>query len=170
MSFFPNDLTAAAAAVLDLCARSGRTLITAESCTGGLISAVLTAVPGSSQVLEGGFVTYSNTAKETMLDVPPSLIRIHGAVSQDVALAMARGALAESAATVAVSVTGVAGPDGGTAEKPVGLVHIAVATAHGTSAHEAPVFSGDRDSVRHQTVLKALSMVYRVVGEEAVDA
>lgn len=163
MGFFTDDLTTAASALLAACEHTGQTLITAESCTGGLISAVLTAVPGSSKVVEGGFVTYSNTAKETMLDVPPSLIRVHGAVSQDVAIAMARGALAESAASLAIAVTGIAGPGGATPDKPVGLVHIAIANGGGRVCHEAPVFKGDRDAVRSQTVLHAMAMATQMV-------
>ena len=106
-------------------ARAASTVATAESCTGGLVAAALTAIPGSSDVFERGFVTYSNSAKSEMLGVPYWLIERHGAVSEDVARAMAGGALTHSQASLAVAVTGIAGPDGGTAEKPVGLVHFA---------------------------------------------
>ena len=108
-------------------AQSGLKLATAESCTGGLIAAILTEVPGSSDVFERGFVTYSNEAKTELLGVPAELIEKHGAVSEEVARAMASGALGHSRADIAVAVTGVAGPGGGTTAKPVGLVHLAAA-------------------------------------------
>src|ERR1700704_736810 len=112
-----------AVALLEACRTCGETLATAESCTGGLLAATLTAIPGSSDVFERGFVTYSNAAKSEMLGVPFWLIERHGAVSEDVARAMAGGALTHSHATLAVSVTRIAGPDGGSADKPVGLVY-----------------------------------------------
>lgn len=106
---------------------AGLTIVTAESCTGGLVAAALTDIPGSSDVFDRGFVTYSNAAKTEMLGVPTALIERHGAVSREVAGAMAQGALAHSPANLSVAVTGIAGPGGGTAEKPVGLVHFAAA-------------------------------------------
>ena len=118
-------LIAQAAELLTVARKRGITIATAESCTGGLLAATLTAVPGSSDVFERGFVTYSNASKSEMLGVPVWLIERHGAVSEDVARAMAGGALTHSRATIAIAVTGVAGPGGGTAEKPVGLVHFA---------------------------------------------
>lgn len=163
MPLMSEDVLAAARDALAACAEMGVTLATAESCTGGLVSAAVTAVPGSSKVFEAGFVTYANSAKETILDVAPSLIRTQGAVSREVAFAMARGALAHTSARVAVGITGIAGPDGGSAEKPVGLVHIAVCSEDGDSLHQAPVFEGDRDSIRRQATVMALQMVTQVL-------
>ena len=152
-------LTAAAADLLEQCRSNDLRLTTAESCTGGLIAACLTAIPGSSDVLERGFVTYSNMAKSEMLDVPVSLIASEGAVSKAVAAAMAEGALARSHADIAVAVTGIAGPGGGSAEKPVGLVHVAAARKGRKTAHRACEF-GDigRDKIRERTVLAAFDL------------
>ena len=111
-------------------------LATAKSCTGGLLAATLTAIPGASDVVERGFVTYSNTAKSEMLGVPVWLIERHGSVSEDVARAMVGGALTHSRATLAVAITGIAGPRGGTAEKPIGLVHLAAAKRDAPVKHE----------------------------------
>src|SRR5680860_1348870 len=133
-------LIAQAAALLDAARAKSDLIATAESCTGGLVAATLTAVPGSSDVFDRGFVTYSNTAKSEMLGVPYWLIEKHGAVSEDVARAMAGGALSNSAASIAVAVTGIAGPDGGTPEKPVGLVHFAAGRPEGPMHHERVVF------------------------------
>ena len=130
-------LIAQAADLLEACRAKGELIATAESCTGGLVSATLTAVPGSSDVFDRGFVTYSNTAKSEMLGVPYWLIERHGAVSEDVARAMAGGALTHSNASLAVAVTGIAGPDGGTPEKPVGLVHFAAGRPDGPDASRA---------------------------------
>lgn len=140
-------------------------IATAESCTGGLIAGALTAIPGSSEVVDRGFVTYSNEAKTEMLDVPAELIARKGAVSQEVALAMADGALKASRADAAVAVTGIAGPGGGSEAKPVGLVHIAAARRGGARLHEECRF-GDvgRDEVREATVRRALELLARVVG------
>lgn len=136
----------------------GMMAATAESCTGGLIAAALTEVAGSSDVVDRGFVTYSNAAKTAMLGVPAALIEAHGAVSEAVVRAMAEGALARSEAGVAVAVTGVAGPGGGSAEKPVGTVWFGLAQAGGTRT-ERQVFPGDRGAVRRATVLRALGML-----------
>lgn len=136
----------------------GMMAATAESCTGGLIAAALTEVAGSSDVVDRGFVTYSNGAKTAMLGVPAALIEAHGAVSEAVVRAMAEGALARSEAGVAVAVTGVAGPGGGSAEKPVGTVWFGLAQAGGTRA-ERQVFPGDRSAVRRATVLRALRLL-----------
>lgn len=142
----------------------GYTIATAESCTGGLIAATLAAVPGASASLERGFVTYSNKAKTELLGVPAELIREHGAVSRHVALAMVAGALAHSPADIAVAVTGVAGPDGGTAEKPVGLVHIAAARRGGATLHEEQRFGAiGRHEVQADTVAAALNLMKRVL-------
>ena len=142
----------------------GYTIATAESCTGGLIAASLSAVPGASASLERGFVTYSNEAKTEMLGVPADLISQHGAVSKEVALAMVSGALAHSPADIAVAVTGIAGPDGGTAEKPVGLVHVAAARRGGATLHEEKRF-GDigRHEIQAETVVAAFDLMTRVL-------
>ncbi len=147
-----------AAHVLDRCRARGWTLATAESCTGGLIAATLTAIAGSSDVVDRGFVTYSNAAKSELLGVDPQLIAEFGAVSEKVAAAMATGALARSAADVAVAVTGVAGPGGGSADKPVGLVWFGVAT-RSTVQTLHHVFPGDRMTVRAATVTRALGLI-----------
>lgn len=133
----------------------GWMLATAESCTGGLIAARITEVAGSSAYFDRGFITYSNDAKTRQLSVPVALIDDFGAVSKEVAEAMAQGTLEHSGADIAVSVTGIAGPSGGTPEKPVGLVYIAVATWDGAKVHEHR-FSGDRAAIRAQTVAHAL--------------
>ena len=124
---FPPDLITRAAELVDRYKAAGLMAATAESCTGGLIAGLLTEIPGSSNMLERGFVVYSNAAKQELLGVPAKTLASHGAVSQQTAVAMAEGALRASRAEVAVSVTGIAGPDGGSAEKPVGLVHFACA-------------------------------------------
>ena len=131
-----------AAALLAACRARGWMLATAESCTGGLIAAALTAIAGSSDVVDRGFVTYSNEAKMELLGVPGPLIAAHGAVSEPVARAMAEGALARSRATITIAVTGVAGPGGGTVAKPVGLVWFGLAAAWCGGAHRAGGVSG----------------------------
>lgn len=156
-----TDLTplmpAAEALIADF-TRTGRMITTAESCTGGLIAAALTEVPGSSAVVERGYVTYSNEAKAEALAVPAELIAEKGAVSREVAMAMAEGALAASRADVAVAVTGVAGPGGGSPEKPVGLVHFGFAASGKPTVHEEHRF-GDltRAEIRLATVAIALA-------------
>ncbi len=137
---------------------AGKMLATAESCTGGMIAAALTDIAGSSAVVERGFVTYSNAAKTELLGVDADLIVAKGAVSREVAQAMAEGALAHSHAAVAVSVTGVAGPSGGSAEKPVGLVWFGLA-AGGQTTTEHEIFKGDRAAVRAQATEKALGLL-----------
>lgn len=157
-------LIAAARALIAKAKDRGAMLATAESCTGGLIAGFLTAIPGSSAVLERGFVTYSNEAKVEMLGVAPSTIATHGAVSEATARAMAEGALAHSRADVAVSVTGVAGPDGGSSEKPVGLVHLAAAKRDGETVHEERRFGAiGRDAVRAATVAAAFALISRLL-------
>ncbi|PRD42219.1 damage-inducible protein CinA [Phyllobacterium phragmitis] len=149
-----------AVAVLDACRRAGIMLATAESCTGGLIVAALTDIAGSSDVVDRGFITYSNEAKEEMIGVPAPLIARLGAVSKEVALAMAEGALSHSNADISVAVTGVAGPGGGSPEKPVGLVHIAAARKNGAALHRECRFGEiGRDGIRQATVLAALDLV-----------
>jgi nicotinamide-nucleotide amidase len=148
--------------VLELCRARGWTLATAESCTGGLVAARLTSVPGSSAVVRGGVVAYANDVKERELGVPASLLETHGAVSADVAEAMAHGARERLGVDVAVSVTGIAGPDGGTAEKPVGLVYLHAETPEGSRGSEFS-FPGDRASIRARSVVGALHLVRRLV-------
>lgn len=138
------------------------TLALAESCTGGLTAELVTAVPGSSRVFLGSAVVYANTAKTALLGVPAALVEAHGAVSEEVAIAMAEGTRRRLGADVGLSFTGIAGPDGGSAEKPVGLVHFAVATEHGTKA-ERTIFSGNRDQIRKRAAFAGLALVRRVV-------
>jgi nicotinamide-nucleotide amidase len=148
-----------AAALLAACRARGWMLATAESCTGGLIAAALTAIAGSSDVVDRGFVTYSNEAKMELLGVPGPLIAAHGAVSEPVARAMAEGALARSRATITIAVTGVAGPGGGTVAKPVGLVWFGLAQ-RGAAVHtERVVFPGDRSAIREATVAHAFALI-----------
>lgn len=156
-----DALVAEAAALLDVCRGRSLKIATAESCTGGLIAAILTEVPGSSDVFERGFVTYSNAAKTELLGVPADLIEGHGAVSKAVAEAMAAGALAHSQADIAVSVTGVAGPGGGTEAKPVGLVHLAAADRKGHALHrELRIGDIGRGAVRLVSAAEALRMLH----------
>jgi len=150
------------ALVLDLCRERGLTLATAESCTGGLVAARLTSVPGSSEVFQGAVVAYSNEVKAAELGVPQALLDEHGAVSAEVAAAMAHGARSRLGVDVAVSVTGVAGPGGGTEEKPVGLVHLHAA---GPDRELAATFDlpGDRDAIRRRSAVSALHLVRRLL-------
>ncbi|MBX9931726.1 MAG: CinA family protein [Methylobacterium sp.] len=154
------DLRASAEALLAAYAASGKRLATAESCTGGLVAALLTAIPGSSAVVERGFVTYSNEAKTEMLGVPPGLLAAHGAVSEAVARAMAEGALSHSKADVAVAITGIAGPGGGGGEKPVGLVHLGL-SSRGAALRHLERRYGDlgRDMIRRLAVVEALGLL-----------
>ena len=145
--------------VLAACRAAGLMLATAESCTGGLVAAALTAIAGSSDVVERGFVTYSNAAKTELLGVPDSLIAAEGAVSEAVAARMADGALAHSAADIAVSITGIAGPGGGSAEKPVGLVWFGLARKGAATRTVRHVFDGDRSEVRRAAVVEALRLL-----------
>jgi nicotinamide-nucleotide amidase len=163
MLLYQDESTALAKNVLRVCEGASLKLATAESCTGGLIAAYLTDIAGSSSVIERGFVTYSNEAKNEMLSVPLELINTLGAVSEDVARQMAEGAVQNSRADVAVSVTGIAGPGGGTKDKPVGLVHMAAAKTGQNTRHERHVFDGDRDSVRQQTVVAALQLILLLI-------
>ncbi|MEX0589833.1 MAG: CinA family protein [Xanthobacteraceae bacterium] len=139
-------------------------LVTAESCTGGLIAAAITDIPGSSDVLERGFITYSNAAKESDLGVPAQTLSRHGAVSEATARAMAEGALNASPADLSVAVTGIAGPTGGSAEKPVGLVHFAAARRDGSVLHREVRF-GDigRSEVRRRSVVAAMALVEEIL-------
>ncbi len=143
---------------LQRCRNYGWKLATVESCTGGLVGALITAIPGSSDVFTHGFITYANEAKIQMLGVDGALIATHGAVSEAVVRAMAEGAQRTANSDVALATTGIAGPGGGSNEKPVGLVHIAMASRHST-LHQRHVFAGDRESVRLQAALAALLML-----------
>jgi nicotinamide-nucleotide amidase len=161
---FSPDLLAQAEALLAAARAKGLKLATAESCTGGLLAGLLTEIPGSSDVVDRGFVTYSNQAKEEMLGVPAALLRQHGAVSEAVARAMAEGAIRHSTAQLSVAVTGIAGPGGGTDEKPVGLVHIAAARAgHATQTLEYRFGDIGRGEVRLATVAAALELLQSLV-------
>ena len=159
-----NDLTEIVDNLLKNFRRAGLTLATAESCTGGLIAATLTGIAGSSDVVERGFVTYSNAAKTELLDVSEALIAGSGAVSAEVAEAMAQGALAHSRADVAVSVTGIAGPGGATPDKPVGLVYLGLCRRGAAPCHERHIFPGDRAAVRHASVAAALDLLAKGMG------
>jgi len=145
--------------VLAACRAAGLKIATAESCTGGLVAGALTAIAGSYDVVERGFVTYSNAAKTELLGVPAPLIDAEGAVSEPVARLMAEGALAHSAADIAVSVTGIAGPGGGSAAKPVGLVWFGLARRDAATTTLRQVFAGDRTAVRRQAVVQALTLL-----------
>jgi nicotinamide-nucleotide amidase len=156
-----------AQALLALCRSKGLKIATAESCTGGLVAAALTEVPGSSDVFERAFVTYSNEAKETLVGVPSATIAAHGAVSRECAQAMAAGALASAPVHLAVSITGIAGPGGAVTGKPVGLVHFAAASRGGQRLHEARNY-GDigRSQVRHASAAQALAMLHEMAQKE----
>jgi nicotinamide-nucleotide amidase len=156
---FSADLLARAEKLLADARAKGLKIATAESCTGGLIAGLLTEIPGSSDVVERGFVTYSNQAKEEMLGVPDAVLRAHGAVSEQTARAMAKGALKHARADLAVAVTGIAGPGGGTADKPVGLVHIAAARGDSIVHRECRFGDIGRSQVRLRSVETALGLL-----------
>jgi nicotinamide-nucleotide amidase len=155
----PDDLLAEAEMLLAACRARNIRLATAESCTGGLIAATLTAIAGASDVLDRGFVTYSNEAKHEQVGVSMALIQTDGAVSETVARAMAEGALTRSRATIAVSVTGVAGPGGGTSEKPEGVVWFGLARQGQPAISERRLLPGDRTAVRAAAVRHAFAMI-----------
>lgn len=154
-----SQITALAIEVLAICRERGLTVATVESCTGGLVAGALTAIPGSSDVVNGGLVTYSNAAKTALAGVDAVQIAAHGAVSEPVARAMAEGGRARLAADIAVAITGVAGPGGGTEAKPVGLVHFGCATSTGTAHRQKHFGSLSRDEIRRLSVLEALDML-----------
>lgn len=160
-----SDVFALAEDVLRLARGAGLTIATAESCTGGLVAGALTEIPGSSDVVDRGFVTYSNAAKAAMLGVPEALLAAHGAVSEEVARAMAEGALERAGVGLAVAITGVAGPGGGSAEKPVGLVHFAAVRRGSPPLHHERRF-GDlgRAEVRRLSVIEALELLREATG------
>jgi nicotinamide-nucleotide amidase len=159
MTLIQPALLQTAGTLLQECRARGLKLGAVESCTGGLIAAVLTAIPGSSDVFERGFVTYSNEAKAELVGVPPALIAEHGAVSEPVARRMAEGGVVHSPADLVVSVTGVAGPGGGSAAKPVGLVWIGLARRDGPTLAERHIFPGDRTAIRAATVERAFALI-----------
>jgi nicotinamide-nucleotide amidase len=158
----------AAVALLELCKEKKLKLATAESCTGGLLAAVLTDIPGSSTMVERGFVTYSNDSKQQMLGVTPMTLEKYGAVSKETAEEMVKGALAHAKVELAVSITGIAGPTGAMPGKPIGLVHFAAATRSGRISHHDRKF-GDlgRSEVRRRAVLQALAMLHELAEKEA---
>jgi nicotinamide-nucleotide amidase len=160
---FDAETLALAATVLAACRAKGWHLATAESCTGGLVAAALTSVAGSSDVVDRGFVTYSNKAKTELLGVPEGMLVAVGAVSAETAAAMAAGAIIRTRVDLAVSVTGIAGPGGSSAIKPVGLVYLGIATKEGARS-ERHVFPGDRSSVRRAAMLRALEMLKEAAG------
>jgi nicotinamide-nucleotide amidase len=164
-----EQLVSLAAALLDLCRRKGLRIATAESCTGGLVAATLTEIAGSSDVVERGFVTYSDDAKESMLHVPTATLLRHGAVSRETAEAMADGAVARAPVDLAVSITGIAGPGGATADKPVGLVHFGAASRGGQRIHRERRYGEiGRAQVRHASVIEALAMLRELAEKEQV--
>jgi len=155
----------AALRAFEHCRKRGFTLATAESCTGGLVAAAITDIPGSSDVFDRGFVTYSNEAKKKLLGVSDDLLSQYGAVSKETAKAMALGALNAAQTSIAVSITGIAGPGGGSAEKPVGLVHIACASREGVfHTRECRFGNLGRDEVRRRSVIAALALVEELLG------
>lgn len=162
------DIIAAAIRVLELCRASHLTVATAESCTGGLVSGALTEIAGSSDVVDRAFVTYSNAAKIAMLGVAPATLDAVGAVSAETAREMVVGLLRAAGTSLGVSVTGIAGPGGGSAAKPVGLVHFAAKRADGRMIERREVFAGqDRSGVRRLAVLTALDMLAELAADQA---
>jgi nicotinamide-nucleotide amidase len=159
MTSLSQALTAKAEQVLDRCAATATVLAVAESCTGGLVSASLTAIAGSSAWFDRAFVTYANQAKIDLLGVSPLLIEKHGVVSEEVARAMAEGALSHSTADATAGITGIAGPAGGSADKPVGLVHIAAARRGRDTRHRTLHLAGDRDAIRTAAALAAMDLL-----------
>ena len=160
---FDLKIRSLATELLNLSLERGFTVATVESCTGGLVCGALTAIAGSSSMVQGGLVTYANEAKAALAGVPIGLIEQHGAVSEPVARAMAEGGRARLDASFAVSITGVAGPGGGSVEKPVGLVHFACAGASGTHHRERRFGEQSRDEIRRLSVLEALDLLREAV-------
>jgi nicotinamide-nucleotide amidase len=163
-----DEIRRAASDLIKLCKRKKLMLATAESCTGGLLIGALTEIAGSSAVVDRGFVTYTNEAKQEVLAVPAETLRRHGAVSRETAEAMATGVLAHSAADLAISITGIAGPGGGSPAKPVGLVHFAAATRGGRRIQRERRFGAiGRSQVRRRAVMEGLSMLSELASAEA---
>jgi nicotinamide-nucleotide amidase len=166
-ALFPDAILQQARELLAAAQRSGARLATAESCTGGLIAGCLTEIAGSSAVVDRGYVVYDNRAKIEMLGVAEATLATEGAVSEAVALEMADSAVLRSGCELAVAVTGIAGPGGGTEAKPVGLVHIAATLRDGPTLHERHVFPGDRSAIRLATVDAALRLARRALADGA---
>lgn len=164
----PDEAAIAAAKVLlDICTKKKLTLATAESCTGGLVAATISEIAGSSAVLDRGFVTYSNEAKQQMLGVTPATIDVYGAVSRECAHEMAKGALAHAPVDLAVSITGIAGPTGAVPGKPIGLVFFCAASRSGrVIAHDRKYGNIGRTNVRRESVLQALAMLRELAEKE----
>ncbi|MBL6935236.1 MAG: CinA family protein [Alphaproteobacteria bacterium] len=162
---FSQELLEKSRRLLEGCRRGNLSLVTAESCTGGLVAGCLTAVPGASDVFTRGFITYANEAKTDILGVPEALLAQHGAVSEEVARAMAEGAKRTARADLALAVTGIAGPASDMTEKPVGLVHMAAAGAE--THHERHQFSGNRDEIRLAAVAAVLELGLKALGDAA---
>jgi nicotinamide-nucleotide amidase len=166
MSLFPSEFLDEAAAILDLCRTRRLTLTAAESCTGGLICACFTELAGASDVFDCGYVSYSNRSKQELLGVSAHTLERFGAVSKETALEMARGAKARAAAGISIAVTGIAGPGGGTAVKPVGLVHLAVSASALPDAHKECRFGNiGRAEIRMETLREALRLAHDVLLE-----
>lgn len=162
---FAADLSAQASALINRCRAKDLRIATAESCTGGMVAALVTSIAGSSDVFEAGFVTYSNSAKTAMIGVPADMIVQVGAVSAEVARAMASGALAHSQAELSVAITGVAGPGGGSVAKPIGLVYLAAASKGGAILERELRLGGiGRDAVRLASTEVAIAMLYELAG------
>jgi nicotinamide-nucleotide amidase len=165
-----DDIVQAAKDLLAICKRKNLLVATAESCTAGLVAGTLSEVPGVSSILDRGYVTYSNEAKHEMLGVSREILDTHGAVSRETAEAMVRGVLGHARVHLAVSVTGIAGPDGGSEEKPVGLVHFAAGTRSGKLMHAEKRFGNPgRATVRKQSVLQAFRMLHELAEGEAAN-
>jgi nicotinamide-nucleotide amidase len=166
-AMFDDELTKASIALLDLCKDKKLTVATAESCTGGLVAGALSEISGSSAVLDRGFVTYSNEAKQQMLGVTPSTLDVYGAVSKECAEEMAKGALAHAQVDLAVSITGIAGPTGATPGKPIGLVYFCAASRSGRLiAHDRKYGDIGRSNVRRASVMQALAMLQELAEKE----
>ncbi|MBB2157299.1 nicotinamide-nucleotide amidohydrolase family protein [Gluconacetobacter diazotrophicus] len=166
-SMLDGTVLTQAAETLDRLRQAGLQVVTAESCTGGLVAAALTHHAGSSDMVQGGFITYSNDMKTALLGVAPALLARHGAVSAEVAAAMAEGALSRAPhAAIAVSITGIAGPGGGSASKPVGLVWFGTARRGGQTRTLSRHFGGDRTAVRQRAVVQALDLIRQRIGTE----
>ena len=164
---FDEEITAAVNKLLERCKAKALTVATAESCTGGLVAAAISEISGSSAVLDRGFVTYSNEAKQQMLGVTPSTIDVYGAVSTECADEMAKGALAHAQVDLAVSITGIAGPTGATPGKPIGLVYFCAASRSGrVIAHDRKYGDIGRANVRRASVLQALAMLQELADKE----
>lgn len=161
---FSDEIIKLVTETLQLAKSNGHHISTAESCTGGLIIAALTDIAGSSDVVDRGFITYTNNAKNEMLDVSNKILKKHGAVSSQVAIAMVQGAIKHSNSTIAVSVTGIAGPGGGSEHKPVGLVHMAAMKQGSDPIHEEYKFGNiGRNQIRESTIIAALELLKRII-------